>query len=90
MKFNALLTDESMPFIRGSVLCGLLNTIITESGLFPLKIFMATAYDSNNSKFDQVRNGQYFNGIFAKPLTINHIDKIYSFIRHIENNKVVL
>jgi len=62
IKYNLIITDETMNFMKGSLMAKILKTLITENVIYNIKIFMVTSYG--------VENYAHLEGIF--------IDKVYS------------
>ena len=74
IRYDAIITDETMNFIRGCLLCDILNGLISGNILYPIKIFMASSYESTSENMNYIKNKVM--GIFNKPLSATNIQKI--------------
>jgi len=75
-KYDLIITDETMNFMKGSFMAKIFKKLTSENVLYDIKIFMVTSYESDYFSHLQ---GAIFEDIFTKPLSINNIDKIFNF-----------
>jgi len=75
LKYNVIITDETMNFLKGSFMSKILKKLITDKVIDDIKIIMVTSYEPEN--FIDLQ-GTILEKIFTKPLSINNLDKIFS------------
>ena len=74
-KYDIILTDETMNFIKGSFMAGILKTLITDNVIYDLKIYLITSFEEENVyNF----NSEYFEKVFSKPISKDIFDIIYN------------
>lgn len=77
IRFDYILTDETMNLMRGSLLIKTIESLIHENVLYPIKISMVTSYESSTI----INNyGSLVQNIYTKPLTHDHIINIFKDI----------
>jgi signal transduction histidine kinase/CheY-like chemotaxis protein len=80
VKFHYILTDETMQFMRGSMLVENIKSLITDNVLYNIQIYMITSYEISTI------SNQYSilaDKIFTKPLSSFHVDQIFSEIKNV-------
>jgi len=75
LKYDVIITDETMNFLKGSFMSKILKKLITDNVIYDIKIFMVTSYEADNYADLQ---GTILEDIFTKPLSFNKIDKIFN------------
>jgi len=75
LKYNVIITDETMNFLKGSFMSKILKKLITDKVIDDIKIIMVTSYEAEN--FVDLQ-GTILEKIFTKPLSINNLEKIFS------------
>jgi len=75
VKYDIIITDETMKFMKGSFMAKILKKLITDNVIYDIKIFMVTSYDTNNYADLQ---GNILEKVFTKPLSMNMIEKIFN------------
>jgi len=74
INFDYVITDQTMNYITGTILCRMLMILIENKIIEPLKIYLLTSYSSNNF----LNNTNYhFDKIFSKPLIFQHLEYIF-------------
>jgi len=76
IKYDIIITDETMNFMKGSFMAKILKKLISENLIDDIKIFMVTSYESENYA-DLI--GIILEGVFTKPMSFNNIKKIFKF-----------
>jgi signal transduction histidine kinase len=75
IQFDYIITDETMNFMRGSLMAQTIKSLINDNVLYHLKIFMVTSYESSSII---ERFGKIVDDIVTKPLTPQNIKKIFN------------
>jgi signal transduction histidine kinase len=86
--FDAILTDESMSFIRGTTLCEIINGSIQDSLMYNIKLFIASSFDANNEQFNKLKGNRSFVCHFDKPINKNNVEKLFSSLVYCENKEI--
>jgi CheY-like chemotaxis protein len=74
IKYDYIITDESMNFMRGTLMIKVLNTLIEENVMYKIKIFMVTSYEP----WSIIKTfGNICDGIITKPLNYENLSKIF-------------
>jgi len=71
--FDYIITDQTMNYITGTVLCQILRILIDNNIIEPIKIYLLTSYSTDNF----VNNNYKFAKIFSKPLIMEHLEYIF-------------
>ncbi len=79
IRFDMIILDEYMPFMRGSTLLKVLNDIYSDGELNKIKIISHTAFDTKEIKELILKNGAY--AIWNKPI---HYEEFKTFMKNIE------
>lgn len=74
-KYDLIITDETMNFMKGSTTTEILRNLMTENVMYFLKIVMVTSYEISNISLNIKKN---LDKIFTKPLSVNMLDIIFS------------
>lgn len=74
IKFNMILTDETMNFMKGSLLITTISNLISQNVLYPIKIFIVTSYE-NSAIYH--RYEKLVNKVYTKPLKEQNISDIF-------------
>jgi len=72
--YDAIISDENMDFIKGSLLFEIINKLKSNSIMYDVKLILSTASDS-------FFNNIGANIIFEKPITQNHLEAVLGIIR---------
>lgn len=75
IKYDIILTDETINFMRGSLLIEIITQLIKENIVYSLQIFMITNYESSSIK---QKHGNLVDQVFTKPLTTDNIRTIFN------------
>jgi len=81
IRYDMIFTDETMNFIRGTVMASIVKSLIKENILYDVKIFMVTSYDKSilaNGNGKSEKEIDYFS---SKPLSIFSLEKAFSNIK---------
>jgi signal transduction histidine kinase len=73
-QFDYIITDETMNFMRGSLMAQTVKSLTSDNVLYSIKIFMITSYESSSII---ERFGNIVDGIVTKPLTPENIKRIF-------------
>lgn len=74
VKYDLIITDETMNFIKGTKMASIIKSLIRENILYDVKICMITSYEvSVIEKFDLQKN---IDLIGTKPLSENYLDLV--------------
>jgi len=74
--YDIIITDETMNFMKGTLMAKILKILMTDNVIDPLKIFMVTSYEAEN--YSELQ-GDLLEDVFTKPLSMNNIKKIFNF-----------
>lgn len=76
IKYDYVISDESMNFLRGTLMIKLLNSLMEEKMMYKIKIFMVTSYEpwAITSTY-----GEICDGILTKPLSQENLSNIFEF-----------
>lgn len=74
-KYDIILTDETMNFMKGSQMSKIIKNFIKENILYDVKIAMITSYDK--SILEKTGYSDYIDYITTKPLSINVVEDIF-------------
>jgi len=75
IKYNLIITDETMNFLKGSFMAKILKKLISEDVIYKIKIIMVTSYATENYAH---MNGNFVERVFSKPLSFNIIENIFN------------
>jgi len=75
-KYNLIITDETMNYMKGSFMAKILKKLIAEKVIYDIRIIMVTSYGSEN--FTNIE-GNIIEKVFSKPMRMNIIDDILNF-----------
>ena len=75
VKYDYVLTDETMNYMRGSLLIQNLRALMNENIIYGMNIYMVTSYEKTSmvSMF-----GNIADGIITKPLTKDNVTNIFA------------
>jgi CheY-like chemotaxis protein len=76
IKYDYVISDESMNFMRGTLMINVLNTLIEENMMYKIKIFMVTSYEPWAIKNTY---GDICDGIITKPMSQENLSNIFNF-----------
>jgi len=74
IKYDLIITDETMNFMNGSFMAKILKKLITDNIIHEIKIFMVTSYDPENYADLQ---GTILEKIYTKPISMNIVEDIF-------------
>jgi len=74
IKFDAIITDQSMNFMRGSLLAQIIKNLIKENVMYDIKIFMVTSYEPH--MITNTVGDDLLDDIYTKPLSIDNVRNI--------------
>ncbi len=75
IKYNLIITDEKMNFMKGSFMAKILKKLIIDKVIYNIKIFMIKNYDNENLS---ILEGIIIEKIYAKPISIDIIESIFN------------
>ncbi len=78
VKIDAIISDETMPFISGSFSSQIINSIIDRGILKEVKMFISTALSHTNIKNNY---SKVVKKIYSKPINKNNISDIIQNLR---------
>ncbi len=73
IKFDAIITDQSMNFMRGSLLAQIIRDLVKENVMYEIKIFMVTSYEPH---MITTNGANVLDEIYTKPLSMDNIRSI--------------
>jgi len=74
-KYNLIITDETMNFLKGSFMAKIMKKLIAEDVIYKIKIIMVTSYGTEN--YSHLK-GTIIEKIYSKPISLNIIDNIFN------------
>jgi len=74
IKYNLIITDETMNFLKGSFMAKIIKKLIAENVIYKIKIIMVTSYGAENYAHLM---GSIIEKVYSKPLSINMIENIF-------------
>jgi len=74
INFNYIITDQTMNYITGTLLSDIIEILIDNKIIKPIKMFLVTSYSA--SLFDKQKN--LFKKIFSKPIRMEHLEYIFN------------
>ena len=74
IKYDLIITDETMNFMKGSTTAEILRQLMKENILYELKIIMVTSYEISNIALNVKMN---LDNVITKPLSKNKLDLIF-------------
>jgi len=72
--YDYILTDESMNFMRGTLMIKIINTLIEENVMYRIKIFIITSYEP---WVILNMHGDICEGIITKPISYEYCSKMF-------------
>jgi len=75
-KYNLIITDETMNYIKGSFRAKILKKLIAENVVYNIRIVMVTSYGVENYSHLQ---DTILEKVYSKPIRINTIENILNF-----------
>jgi len=73
IRYNFVVTDESMDFLTGSESAEIIKKLIGRNVLYDLKVFLHTSYEVELMSENQRK---FFDGVFTKPLSKSVMEKV--------------
>jgi len=75
IKYDMIITDETMNFMKGSTTAEILRNLMNDNKMYFLKIVMVTSYEISTISPSVKKN---LDKIFTKPLSINTLELIFT------------
>ncbi len=79
--YDAILSDESMSFIKGSTLCEIINIAVQDNLIKGIKLFIASSIDENSVQFEKLKSNKCFVNHFKKPIGKKDVENLYNELK---------
>lgn len=75
IKIHGIVTDQEMNFIQGNHLAKIIRSLVSESKITSIKLFMSSSFDGTTG------GDKLFDGAFKKPLNVSNMQAIINSLK---------